>query len=324
MTPEEAARELAEIAADLRIVLEASRADGLLTLPRGELPRRPIPGPSRGRYAAEGEALESGQQGGQQGGQRGRQQGRQQGRSGPPRAGRGDGRRPPPMRVPEISERQPKAPEPTPAERPRRAPRSAPAARPGAGKWGAYTGRRDPVAELAAIRKASGRRCPVCSNVIIIGEGSTEANLFVVGSAEDKRAEARPFSGPPGDMLDKMLAHVLGLRREQVFVADICPCGFPKNNEAPARGSCGAALHAQINAVRPLVILSMGRPATQALVGGRRGFNALRGRWQRYNGSLPVMPTFHPTWLTENPGDKRLAFEDLKAAAVRYRELEGQ
>jgi len=328
MTPEEAARELAGIAADLRVYLEANQSEGRLTLPRGELPPRRVPGPSKGPYASEGDALSPGPTARPPGRQEQRKprsdsRGRGASRS-PAPSWRKDSapappppRRPPPLRVPELGERSAKSTEaPAPARRQTR--------KPGAGKWGAYAGRRDPDAELAAIRAASGRRCPVCENIIVIGEGSTRANLFIVGSAEDKRPAGRPFDGAPGEMLDKMVSHVLGLRRDQVFVADICPCTPPNSNEAPTRGSCVAALHAQINAVRPLVILSMGRPATQALVGGRRGFTALQGRWQKYDGRLPVMPTFHPSWLTENPGDKRRAFEDLKAAAAKYREQGGQ
>jgi DNA polymerase len=126
-------------------------------------------------------------------------------------------------------------------------------------------------------------------------------------------------------MLDRMLQHVLGLSREQVYILNVVKCR-PPGNRTPLPeeiAACRPFLDAQIRVIRPKVILCLGRPATQTLLRTGRGIKSMRGRWQQL-GEIPVMPTFHPAYLLRQPRDKGLTFADLKAVRQRYDQLGGR
>ena len=186
--------------------------------------------------------------------------------------------------------------------------------------------------DLTAVRQALGdcKRCRLCESRsrIVFGVGDPHADLVVVGEGpganEDR--EGVPFVGPAGQMLDRMLVHVLGLKREQVYILNVVKCRPPRNRtpQPDEIAACRPFLLQQLEAIQPKVILAMGRPATQTLMETQRGIKAMRGRWQRYRGGTPLMPTFHPAYLLRQPQDKRLTFEDLKAVRLRYDELGGR
>ena len=184
---------------------------------------------------------------------------------------------------------------------------------------------------LDAIRAALGdcRRCTLCEGRrnIVFGVGDPPADLVVVGEApgfnEDQRGE--PFVGPAGEMLDKMLVHVLGLRRDQVYIANVVKCRPPDNrNPLPIEVStCLPFLHRQIRAVQPKIMLVLGTVAFKTLFDTTDGITRSRGQWREWEG-IPTMPTFHPAYLLRKPGDKRLTFSDLKEARARYDGLGGR
>jgi len=123
-------------------------------------------------------------------------------------------------------------------------------------------------------------------------------------------------------MLDKMLQHVLGLARQDVFITNVIKCRPPEDRSpSPDElAACQPYLKAQLALVQPHLILAVGRIAAQTLLSRNQDIDALRGRWGLFEG-IPVMPTFHPAYLVRKPEDKRLTFEDLKQVRVRMEQL---
>src|SRR5262249_32921746 len=134
------------------------------------------------------------------------------------------------------------------------------------------------------------RRCGLCQErrTIVYGVGSPDADLVVVGEApgyeEDQRGE--PFVGPAGQMLDKMLENVLGLRRDQVYIANIVKCR-PPGNRTPLPDEverCRPFLERQIEAIGPKVLLLLGTVALKSLLRTDAGIMRCRGTWRDYRG----------------------------------------
>lgn len=168
------------------------------------------------------------------------------------------------------------------------------------------------------------RRCELCKErrQIVFGVGDPAADLVVCGEApgyhEDQKGE--PFVGPAGEMLDKMLVNVLGLKRQQVYILNVVKCRPPKNRNPlpPEIAACRPFLEAQLDAIRPKLLLVLGSVALNALFGpGPGGITQARGKWLEYRG-IPTLPTFHPAYLLRQPDDKRKTFEDLKVLKARY------
>jgi len=157
--------------------------------------------------------------------------------------------------------------------------------------------------------------------------GDPDADLVVVGEApgfrEDQRGE--PFVGPAGEMLDRMLVHVLGLDRSQVYIANIVKCRPPDNRTPqPAEiATCRPFLERQLRAIQPRLLLVLGSVALRSLLDPDGRITRMRGRWLAWEG-IPAMPTFHPAYLLRQPGQKRLTFEDLKQVRARYDALGGR
>jgi uracil-DNA glycosylase len=175
-----------------------------------------------------------------------------------------------------------------------------------------------PRLTLAGVREALGE-CTRCKlherrKNIVFGVGHPEAPLMFVGEApgaeEDRRGE--PFVGPAGQLLDRMIA-AMGWRRDSVYIANVLKCR-PPNNRDPQPDeveACEPFLARQIEAIRPRVIVTLGKPAAHLLLRTSAPINALRGRWQDFRG-IRVMPTFHPAFLLRSPERKRDVWEDLK------------
>lgn len=158
--------------------------------------------------------------------------------------------------------------------------------------------------------------CALCERrtQAVPGVGDREADWLIVGEGpgaeEDQRGE--PFVGQAGKLLDAMLA-AIGLRRGQnVYIANAVKCRPPGNRtpEADEMATCRPYLERQIELIRPRIIVALGRPAAQSLLGGEVKIAAARGRLFDRNG-IPVVVTYHPAYLLRNPQDKAKAWEDL-------------
>lgn len=155
---------------------------------------------------------------------------------------------------------------------------------------------------------------------IVFGVGSPDARVMFVGEGpgEDEDLKGEPFVGKAGALLTDIITKGMGLRREDVYIANVVKCR-PPNNRNPEPDeivACEPFLRRQIEIVRPEVVVSLGNFATQALLGDRTAISRRRGRWHEVAGT-PLMPTFHPAYLLRNPGDKRLVWDDIKLVMER-------
>jgi DNA polymerase len=181
---------------------------------------------------------------------------------------------------------------------------------------------------LEAVRAELGdcRRCPLCEtrSRIVFGDGNPDADLLFVGEGpgEQEDLQGLPFVGRAGELLTRMIERGLGIPRRDVYICNIVKCRPPGNRTPLATevAACRPFLDGQIDAVRPRVIVALGKPATSLLLGRDVSITRVRGTWHEYRG-VPVMPTFHPAFVLRQytEENRRLVWEDLKAALARAR-----
>lgn len=181
---------------------------------------------------------------------------------------------------------------------------------------------------LSQIAKkiAACTRCPLSSGRTntVPGEGVFNPEVVVVGEGPgyEEDVNGRPFVGPAGQLLDKMLAAIKLDRKQNCFIANIVKCRPPQNRtpyqeEAEA---CESFLTAQILALKPKMILCVGSTACKNLLKTADGVNKLRGSFYDWNG-IPVAVTYHPSALLRDASLKRPAWEDLKLMRSRLSEI---
>ncbi|PLK47525.1 uracil-DNA glycosylase family protein [Uliginosibacterium sp. TH139] len=171
------------------------------------------------------------------------------------------------------------------------------------------------------------RRCALCERrkQAVPGVGDRQADWLFVGEGPgaDEDEQGEPFVGQAGKLLDAMLGSV-GLKRgEKVYIANAVKCRPPNNRtpEANETASCLPYLARQIELIRPKLIVALGRPAAQTLLGQDIKIGAARGKLFEREG-VPVVVTYHPAYLLRNPADKARAWEDLCFALDRMAELQ--
>ncbi len=158
--------------------------------------------------------------------------------------------------------------------------------------------------------------CDLCKTrrTVVFGTGSAEVPLLFVGEAPgaDEDAQGIPFVGRSGQLLTKIIA-AIGLRREDVYIANVIKCRPPDNrNPAPDEiERCSPFLARQLEILKPKVICTLGLFATQALLETNLPIGKLRGRLITHKG-LKVLPTYHPAALLRNPGYKATVWEDVQ------------
>lgn len=149
----------------------------------------------------------------------------------------------------------------------------------------------------------------------VFGVGDRQADWMVIGEAPgaDEDREGEPFVGRAGNLLNSML-RAMGLKREQVFIANILKCRPPGNRDPKPEevACCMPYLRAQIELVNPRILLCVGRIAAQNLLATDTPIGKLRGQLHQLPGSSrPVVVTYHPAYLLRSPGEKRKAWLDL-------------
>lgn len=162
--------------------------------------------------------------------------------------------------------------------------------------------------------------CGLCASrtQTVFGVGNRQADWLIVGEApgadEDRLGE--PFVGRAGKLLNPMLLAV-GLKREQVFIANVLKCRPPDNRDpAPEEATqCRPFLNRQIALIRPRLILAVGRIAAQNLLATDTPIGKLRGQVHRFGPArIPLVVTYHPAYLLRSPREKRRAWDDLRLA----------
>ena len=175
------------------------------------------------------------------------------------------------------------------------------------------------AAALAAVRANIGdcTRCPLAyagRRNIVFADGDPNARLMFVGEGPgaDEDATGVPFVGKAGQLLNNMIA-AMGLRREEVYIANIVKCRPPANRtlEYVEASTCSQFLVEQIDIVRPQVIVALGTTAATYLLGVRQPLSSLRGTWHTARGAK-VAVTYHPAYLLRDPRQKGEAWKDLQ------------
>ena len=180
----------------------------------------------------------------------------------------------------------------------------------------------DVVETLEALR-AEVAGCQACAlaggrTQTVFGNGNPHARWMFIGEApgRDEDARGEPFVGKAGRLLGAML-NALGLTRDEVYVANVVKCRPPHNRdpEAAERAACRGYLDAQIRAVKPELLIALGRVAAASLLETDAALGTLRGRIHALPGSeLPVVVTYHPAYLLRQPVHKARVWEDLLRA----------
>ena len=172
---------------------------------------------------------------------------------------------------------------------------------------------------LVAIREEIGdcTRCPLAyagRRSIVFGEGDPNARLMFVGEGPgaDEDVQGLPFVGKAGQLLNNMIG-AMGLKREEVYIANIVKCRPPQNRvpEPVEANTCSQFLLKQIDVVQPQVIVALGATAAMYLLGVKQSLSSLRGRWHGCRGAKLAV-TYHPAFLLRDPRQKGEAWKDLQ------------
>jgi DNA polymerase len=154
---------------------------------------------------------------------------------------------------------------------------------------------------------------------LVFADGNPRARVMLVGEApgRDEDIEGLPFVGRSGKLLDRMLA-AIGLDRTTVYIANIVPWRPPGNRTPTPQESaiCLPFIRRQIELANPDVLVCLGGPSAQTLLGIKEGIMKARGRWFSYHTGtreIRALPTFHPAFLLRSPAQKRFAWRDFLA-----------
>jgi DNA polymerase len=173
---------------------------------------------------------------------------------------------------------------------------------------------------LAALKTEIGPACTRCKlhtlgrTQVVFGVGNPQADLMFVGEAPgaDEDIQGEPFVGRAGQLLTKII-EAIGLRREDVYIANVIKCRPPQNRnpEFDEVAACEPFLFRQVDIIKPKVIVALGKFGAQTLLKTEEPISRLRGRVFDYRGAK-LVPTFHPAYLLRNPASKREVWEDMK------------
>lgn len=160
------------------------------------------------------------------------------------------------------------------------------------------------------------KKCKLCTgrNNIVFGTGNKEADLMFIGEGPgaDEDREGEPFVGRAGKLMN-MAFDGIGIKREEVYIANIVKCRPPSNRnpETDEADACIDYLRNQVMLVKPKVIVLLGSVALKNILGNEYGITASRGNWIERKGIL-YMPTWHPAALLRDENKKIEFWKDLK------------
>ena len=167
------------------------------------------------------------------------------------------------------------------------------------------------------LQKFDGCALKATATQLVFADGNPKAKVMFVGEApgRDEDIEGLPFVGRSGKLLDRMLAAV-GLDRTSVYIANVVPWRPPGNRTPTPQETqiCLPFILRQIELVDPDILVCMGNPSAQTLLGLKEGITKTRGRWFTFDTGkreIRAMPTFHPAFLLRSPLQKRFAWRDF-------------
>lgn len=177
----------------------------------------------------------------------------------------------------------------------------------------------DPASALRLIREDIGdcTRCRLHKQgrkQIVFGVGNPRAELMFIGEAPgaDEDEQGEPFVGRAGQLLNNMIK-AMGIRREDVYIANIIKCR-PPGNRTPDRDECETCspfLMRQIEVIGPKAIVALGAVAAKTLLAINAPMSELRGRWYDFRGTKLAV-TYHPAYLLRDPRQKKETWKDLQ------------
>ena len=159
-------------------------------------------------------------------------------------------------------------------------------------------------------------KCKLCNsrNNIVFGIGNKNAKIMFIGEGPgaDEDAQGMPFVGKAGQLMNKAFEGI-GLKREDVYIANIVKCRPPQNRnpEKDEAEACIDYLRNQVVIVKPKVIVLLGNVALKNILGEEYGITKVRGNWIEKKG-IWYMPTFHPAALLRDESKKIDFWKDLK------------
>jgi DNA polymerase len=174
-------------------------------------------------------------------------------------------------------------------------------------------------------------------NNIVFGEGNPDSKIIFIGEGPGKAEDlqGRPFVGRAGNLLTAMIENGMQLTRNNVYIANVVKCRptvdlkFLKDRppDKEETGACSSFLLKQIEIIEPNVIITLGNPSTRFLLNIKHGITRIRGTWFEFMG-IPVMPTYHPSYVLRNGGDasplKKDVWEDIKKVLERINQPENK
>jgi len=168
-------------------------------------------------------------------------------------------------------------------------------------------------------RILSCQKCPLSQGRrnAVPGEGNLGTELVFVGEApgRDEDIQGRPFVGRAGQLLTKII-QAMKFKREEVYITNIVKCR-PPENRTPHKQEiemCQDYLREQLGMIKPKVIVTLGKVAADFFIESKLGMTALRGNFHEFN-NIKVMPTFHPSYIIRNEGNKeikKMVWEDMQ------------
>ena len=172
------------------------------------------------------------------------------------------------------------------------------------------------LAEVA-VEAAECTKCGLANGrtQVVFGVGNAEADVMFIGEApgfhEDKQGE--PFVGAAGQLLTRMLGEVLGVARDDIYIANVIKCRPPGNRDPQEDEieSCTPWLVEQVSLIQPRVIVTLGNFATKFVLQTAQGITRMRGRAYPWHGRT-VVPTFHPAAILRGGGESSRQFLEFR------------
>lgn len=174
--------------------------------------------------------------------------------------------------------------------------------------------------EQIAADVAACRACELCDSRTrpVPGDGSPSARVVFVGEAPgaEEDLQGLPFVGPAGQLLTKIIEAGMGLRRSEVYIANILKCRPPGNRDPQPqeKAACTPFLQRQLKSLQPELIICLGRHAANYLLGSDQSMGAMRGKLHESALGIPILATYHPAYLLRTPTAKVDCWQDIQIA----------
>ena len=163
-------------------------------------------------------------------------------------------------------------------------------------------------------------KCPLhrSRSQVVFSDGSPESPVVFVGEApgEEEDAQGKPFVGRAGRYLNQKISEVMGMKREEVYITNVCKCRPPENRKPTPQEirACFPYLRKEIEIVKPKVICCLGSTAGEGILGKTMSVTKVRGKVfpYPYDPKIKVFLTYHPAYILRNPKAEGEFVEDLK------------